>query len=97
MAAELDKIISELESRVKAAGGLDGAVKIDIAGAGIVRINGAAVSTEDGPSNCTLALDLETFQAIAAGELDATAAFMQGKINIEGDMDLAMQLAPMLA
>jgi putative sterol carrier protein len=34
---------------------------------------------------------------MAQGSLDATAAFMQGKLRVEGDMGVAMQLQGVMA
>ncbi|MGC9420698.1 MAG: SCP2 sterol-binding domain-containing protein [Rhodovulum sp.] len=36
---------------------------------------------------------LDTFRSMMEGELNPTAAFMTGKLKIEGDMGKAMQLA----
>jgi putative sterol carrier protein len=33
---------------------------------------------------------------MAKGELDGTAAFMQGKLRVAGDMGLAMKIGPLL-
>jgi putative sterol carrier protein len=35
--------------------------------------------------------------AMASGELDGTAAFMSGKLKIQGDMGIAMKLGPILS
>ena len=34
---------------------------------------------------------------MAAGKLDPTMAFMQGKLKVLGDMSIAMKLQPILA
>jgi putative sterol carrier protein len=51
----------------------------------------------DGPlpeePNCELSIDGEIYDKLQAGELDAQQAFMSGKIDILGDMQMAMQLA----
>jgi putative sterol carrier protein len=68
-------------------------VKFDFADAGIIFLDGAGgVSTEDSPADTTLKVKLEDFAAMAQGQLDPTAAFMQGKLKVEGDMGVAMQL-----
>ena len=58
---------------------------------------GNAVSNDDGDADCTIMMTLEDFQSIAAGSLDATSAYMQGKLKVEGDMGIAMKLQPLLS
>ncbi|MEE3329641.1 MAG: SCP2 sterol-binding domain-containing protein [Myxococcota bacterium] len=43
--------------------------------------------------DCNLSIDGEIYERLQAGELDAQQAFMSGKIDILGDMQMAMQLA----
>ena len=42
---------------------------------------------------CVLSIDREIYTRLRAGEIDAQEAFMSGKVDIEGDMQMAMQLA----
>ena len=42
---------------------------------------------------CTLSVDSEIYARLRAGEIDPQEAFMSGKVDIEGDMQMAMQLA----
>ena len=44
-------------------------------------------------SDCTLTLSEADLVKLLGGKLDTTAAFMSGKLNIGGDMQLAMKLA----
>ena len=44
----------------------------------------------------TLSMSAEDFIALTNGDLNAMAAFMQGKIRITGDMSLAMRLQSIL-
>jgi putative sterol carrier protein len=44
----------------------------------------------------TLTADRETFEGILTGDVNPTAAFMQGKLAVDGDMGLAMQLGAAL-
>lgn len=77
-------------------GGFDGTVKFDIADNGVIRIVDGVVTTEDGDADCTIAGSFDTFQEMFDGELDPTAAFMSGKIKIDGDMGVAMKLGQLL-
>jgi putative sterol carrier protein len=45
----------------------------------------------------TLSAEADVFQSILSGETDPTGAFMSGKLTVEGDMAMAMQLAAALA
>jgi putative sterol carrier protein len=44
-----------------------------------------------------MAISIENFMEMAEGNLDGTAAFMSGKLKIQGDMGIAMKLGPILA
>ena len=75
---------------------LDGSVKFDLSGVGAVRIDESGVSISDADADCTLTADPEVFQEIIEGDTNPTAAFMTGKLKIDGDMGMAMKLAGLL-
>jgi putative sterol carrier protein len=74
-------------------------VKFDFGDAGKIFMDGTAntVSSEDSAADTTIKVKLEDFVAMAQGQLDPTAAFMQGKLRVEGDMGVAMQLQSVMA
>src|SRR5258705_3889861 len=47
------------------------------------------------PANLTLLADSNDWVKIMTGQLDGTAAFMQGKLKIKGDMGLAIKMQSM--
>jgi putative sterol carrier protein len=67
---------------------------IDGAGTWTVGVtdDGVTVSEGDQGGDCTLEASAETFSRIAAGEQNATTAYMTGKLKIKGDMGAAMKL-----
>lgn len=42
--------------------------------------------------NVTISMNVDDLAKLVAGELNATSAFMAGKLKIKGDMSLAMKL-----
>lgn len=76
--------------------GFRGSVRFDMSDDGVLRLQDETVTTEDGEADCTITAAMETFQEMFEGDLDPTAAFMTGKIRIEGDMGVAMRLAQVL-
>ena len=91
--------IQDIADRLKpqvASAGFDRSVKLDTGADGVLLIDGATVSTEDGPADCTIALTLDDLESMIAGDLDPTTAFMSGKLKIEGDMTVAMALSQLL-
>ena len=77
--------------------GFDGSAKFVIEGEGALMIDGDGVRAADDEAEVTLTADAETFQQILEGDLDPTAAFMSGKLSVDGDMGLAMKLGSVLA
>lgn len=82
----------------KLAGGFDGSAKFEIEGEGAVLVDGSGVrAAADGDeADVTMTADSDTFQEILSGDLNPTAAFMSGRLKLEGDMGTAMKLGSAL-
>ena len=95
MSEILQKAVDALSAKVSETG-FDGSVKFDIEDEGIVRIADGAVSTEDGDADVTIIATADVLQELFDGELSPTAAYMSGKIKIEGDLTEAMKMSSLL-
>lgn len=93
--------LEEISARLKAAAAAQPVagktVTLDLKGEGYIHIDGAAVTNENAPADCTVTVSKDDLEAMAKGELDPTTAFMTGKLKIAGDMSVAMALQPLLA
>ena len=83
--------------------GINAVIAFDLTGEGggkwTVTLAEEGAKLEEGETaspNMTLSMDTQDFVAMSNGELNAMAAFMQGKIKISGDMSLAMRLQSLL-
>ena len=89
--------IQEVTDRIKGAvgddSGLGKSLKFDLKDAGVIHIDGGAVTNEDKPADLTMTLSLDDLLAIGAGSLDPTMAVMTGKLKLS-DMGTAMALQP---
>ena len=72
---------------------LPGTVKFTLNGEGSIVIDGAGAHISDEETDVTLSADPEVFKDILEGNLGATGAFMTGRLSIDGNMGIAMQLA----
>lgn len=77
--------------------GFAGSAKFVIPGEGAIMIDGTGVRAGDDDADVTMTAGAEVFEAILAGDLNPTAAFMTGKLSVEGNMGLAMQLGAQLS
>ncbi len=57
------------------------------------QLTGAGIGEAEEP-DVELTISLEDAQAMQQGSLDATAAFMDGRISVTGDLELLLQLLP---
>lgn len=96
MSEYLEQAAAEMNSKMAGAD-FDGTAKMSVTDVGAVMLdaNGARVGDEE--ADVTLIADAETFQQIFEGDLNATSAFMTGKLTVDGDMGMAMKLAAVLA
>lgn len=95
MSERLDQAAEALRGRMNDSG-FRGSVRFDMNDDGFLRVEDETVTTEEGEADCTIIASMQTFQEMFAGDLDPTAAFMTGKIKIDGDMGVAMRLAQIL-
>jgi len=98
------EIFEGIKSRINPASlaGLNAKFQFDLAGddGGTWHVNVANGEAEIGPgpteANVTISMNADDFKAMVAGTLNATQAFMTGKLKIKGDMSLAMRLQSIL-
>ena len=87
-----------IETAVAALAGksFDAVAKFVIPGEGAIMFDEAGARPGDEPADVTLTASAEVFQAILEGEMNPTMAFMTGKLSVDGNMGLAMQLGAAL-
>ena len=101
------EIFSEIQKRMDAnpakLAGIKAVFQFDISGTdpGIysVDIADGKAAVSQGPSassNITITMASTDFADMVEGRLDGVAAFMGGKLKVQGDMMLAMQLQSLL-
>ena len=91
----IDAAVAALSTRMT--GGFDGTAKFVIPGEGAIMIDANGVRAGDDAADVTLTADADVFQSILAGETNPTVAFMTGKLTVDGNMGLAMQLGSALS
>lgn len=94
MSDVINAAVKALNEKIE--GGFDGSAKFIIEGEGGIVIDADGARAGDDDADVTLTADTETFQSLMEGELNPTAAFMTGKLSVDGDMGLAMKLGAVL-
>jgi putative sterol carrier protein len=98
MAQTAREFFEGLEGRVDPAktAGMTNSYVFEIDGAGTWKVDvddgKVTVAEGGGEADATISATEETFQKIAAGEQNATTAYMTGKLKVKGDMGAAMKL-----
>ena len=81
----------------KLSDGFDGVAKFVVEDEGSIMIDEDGVRAADDDAEVTLTADSDTFRDILSGDLNPTAAFMSGKLSVDGDMATAMKLGSSLS
>ena len=76
---------------------LPGTAKFEIEGEGAVLAGPDGIAEGDGDADVTISAASDVFEELMSGDLDSTAAYMTGKLKIDGDMGMAMKFAEMLS
>lgn len=92
----LNELTASVQERMGSAS-LTGTLKFDLGETGVIFVDATqsppVINNEDTAAACTVKVTADDFRDMMNGDLDAQAAFMMGKLQIEGDMGVAMQLA----
>ena len=94
--ASVADITDRLRQALQDRPGLPKSLKLDFKGEGFIHVDGQSVTNADAPADCTVVVGREDLEAMAKGELDPMAAMLRGRLRIQGDMGVAMQLQSML-
>ena len=93
MSYTLDEMTERVRGAVNPDPGIGKTIKFDLKDDGIIHIDGSNVTNEDKPADLTMTIAKDDLIAMGEGKLDATMAFMSGKLKLS-DMGLAMSLQP---
>ena len=96
MSDVIEHAVSALNEKLSSAG-FDGTAKFVIEDEGAIMLDADGARAGDEDAEVTMTADADTFREILDGSLNPTAAFMGGRLKIDGDMGAAMRLAPALS
>lgn len=100
--ADLAKAAEVIRSKIDGVDAFGSKIRFDFGDGSSILVDGTteppsvAENSED-DADCTITAEADVFRDLVAGELDPTAAFMTGKIRIDGDMSAAMSMSKILA
>ncbi len=106
--ASFQDIIGNLRTKLESADpakikGMNAVYQFDLSGdnGGVfhVKVTDGATDLVEGASdsaNITITMSADDFDSLLDGKLNATSAFMAGKLKVKGDMSLAMKLQSLL-
>ncbi|MEE4119968.1 MAG: SCP2 sterol-binding domain-containing protein [Paracoccaceae bacterium] len=95
MSDVIDQAVVALQEKFAGAE-IGGTAKFMIPGEGAIMLDDGGVRAADEAADVVLTADVDTFRAILDGDTNPTAAFMTGKLSVDGDMGLAMKLGTVL-
>lgn len=95
MSAVVEKAVEALNAKLTS--GFAGSAKIVIKDEGTILLDATGARAGDGESDVTLTASAETFLGILEGNVNPTAAFMMGKLSVDGAMGQAIQLGAALS
>lgn len=95
----LQEATEAVRAKVGTDSGLDATVKFAVE-EGVIYLDAKTVpnvvSNEDKDADCTIRVTLENFTKMLEGDLDATLAYMTGRLKVEGNMGVAMKLSSVI-
>lgn len=94
MSEVVTKAVEKLSEKIDS---FDSTAKFVIKDEGAIMIDESGVRAGDEEAEVTLTASRETFEGIMNGDVNPATAFMMGKLKIDGNMGVAMQLGQKLS
>lgn len=91
--ATLEELTERIRAVVDQGEDLGKSLKFDLKGAGVIHVDGQAVSNEDKPADLTVTISIADLVALGQRRLDPMSAMMTRRLRLS-DMGLAMSLQP---
>ncbi|HEY0276516.1 MAG TPA: SCP2 sterol-binding domain-containing protein [Paenirhodobacter sp.] len=95
MSVVIEKAVEALAKRLP--NGFSPVAKFVIEGEGTIIADADGVRAGDAPAEVTISADLDTFRGVFEGRTNPTAAFMMGRLKVDGPMALAIKLGAALS
>ena len=96
MSEVIESAVSALNDKLAGAG-FEGSAKFVIEDEGAIMLDADGARAADEDADVTMSADTDTFREILDGSLNPTAAFMSGRLKVDGDMGAAMRLGAALS
>jgi len=93
--ATLDELTDRIRRAAASGDGLPRTVKLDLKGEGVIHMDGARVTNDDGPADLVVSVSRADLVKLGKGELDPMRAIMTGRMKLS-DMGLAFSLQPQI-
>jgi putative sterol carrier protein len=92
----LDDCTSAIRTKVGDDSGLNATLKFDCGEAGTIYVDARAtpnsVDNRAADADCTVGITLDNLAAMLRGELEPATGFMTGRLQVQGDMSVALRM-----
>lgn len=91
-------VFEALQEKLKQASPFHGTIKFVVDGEEVIFLDGQtkSLTRDDKPADCTIHGRTFDLMAILQGQLNPVTAFMTGRIQVDGALNVAMQLTKFL-
>jgi putative sterol carrier protein len=92
----VNEAVTMLNDKLAGEGWSGGTAKFVFKGEGAMMLDATGARAGDEEADVTLTATPETFKALFEGNMNPTAAFMTGRLSVDGNMGLALKLSSVL-
>ncbi len=96
----IENVTTTIKEKVGTDCGLGGSIKFNCGDDGVLVVDATVVpnvvTNDDVPAQCTVKIKIADLEDMLAGKLDPMAAFSLGKLQLEGDLGVAMKLGTLM-